>query len=81
MATISRPAVRFVAPSTKLGNGSIQLQCHVKPGTTKQREGILAITEDVIELCVAAQAREGEANKAVKGLISNVSHHVSEILA
>ena len=31
------------------------------------------MTDDVIELCVSAQAREGEANKAVVKLLSEVS--------
>lgn len=32
----------------------------------------MAITEDAIELCVSAQAREGEANKAVVQVLSGI---------
>jgi hypothetical protein len=67
------PAVRYVAATTKSALGAIHLQCHVRPGTSKQRQGIMSISEDFIEVCVAAQARGGEANKAVKELLSRVS--------
>ena len=62
----SKQAVRFFAASTKSGMGSIHLQCHVKPGASKQREGVASFNDEAIELCVAAAAREGEANKAVR---------------
>ncbi|EEU46249.1 uncharacterized protein NECHADRAFT_19877, partial [Fusarium vanettenii 77-13-4] len=52
--------------------GSLHLQLHVKPGASKNREGVIAVTDDAIELCVAAQAREGEANKAVVQVLSSV---------
>jgi len=67
----SPATIRFIKSTTKQGLGSIYLQCHVKPGASKQREGILEVS-DMIELCVAAQAREGESNKAVLKLISDV---------
>lgn len=69
----SPAAIRFIKSTTKQGLGSVYLQCHVKPGASKQREGILEVS-DVIELCVAAQPREGESNKAVLKLISNVDY-------
>lgn len=71
MSTTS--AIRFLAGTKKDPLGSLRLQCHVKPGASRVREGVLAVADDVIELCVAAQAREGEANKAVVKLLSEVS--------
>jgi uncharacterized protein len=65
-------AVRFVAASKKSLVGFLQLQLHVKPGARGNREGIVGVTDGSIELCVAAQARDGEANKAVLGLLSEV---------
>ncbi|KAL2108558.1 hypothetical protein VUR80DRAFT_3642 [Thermomyces stellatus] len=65
-------AIRFLAGTKKNPLASIQLQCHVKPGASREREGVLSVSDDVIELCVAAQAREGEANKAVVKLLSEV---------
>lgn len=66
-------AIRFiVAKGAKPGQGSIQIACHVKPGANSKREGITAVTAESIELCVTAQAKEGEANKAVRGLIAEV---------
>ena len=66
------PAIRYVASSTKFALGSIHLQCHVKPGASKQREGIISVSDNGIEICVSARAREGEANKAVREVFSNV---------
>ncbi|KAF5011542.1 hypothetical protein FDECE_2353 [Fusarium decemcellulare] len=68
----SSSAVRFVTGSKKSPLGSLHLQLRVKPGASKNREGVTAVTDDAIELCVAAQAREGEANKAVVQVLSSV---------
>lgn len=68
----SSSAIRFVTGSKKNPLGSLYLQLHVKPGASKNREGIIAITDDAIELCVAAHAREGEANKAVVQVLSSI---------
>lgn len=66
-------AIRFVvAKGTKQGQGSIHIACHVRPGGSSKREGITAVTAESIELCIAAQAKEGEANKAVRELIAEV---------
>ncbi|KAF6802150.1 duf167 domain protein [Colletotrichum sojae] len=65
-------AVRFVSGTKKSPLGTLYLQCHVKPGASRVREGVAAVTDATIELCVAAQAREGEANKAVVKLLSEV---------
>jgi uncharacterized protein YggU (UPF0235/DUF167 family) len=73
----SSPAIRYLAATSKSKLGAIHLQCHVKPGASKQREGILSIDDNTIELCVSAQAREGEANKAVRELISDVKPDTS----
>jgi len=70
---MSLSAIRYVASTSKFAVGSFYLQCHVKPSASKQREGIVSISETVIEICVSATAREGEANKAVKELFSKVS--------
>ncbi|KAF2147289.1 uncharacterized protein K452DRAFT_4928 [Aplosporella prunicola CBS 121167] len=69
----SSAAVRFIAAKGAKGSlGSISLSCHVKPGASAKREGINDLTPDCIELCVSAQAKEGEANKAVQKLIAEV---------
>lgn len=52
---------------------TVYLQCRVKPGASKVREGVTSLTDDAVELCVAAAAREGEANKAVLAVLSEVS--------
>ncbi|KAK7712889.1 hypothetical protein SLS57_007633 [Botryosphaeria dothidea] len=67
-------AIRFIASK---GNkspsaGSISLACYVKPGASAKREGINSVSDDGVELCVSAQAKEGEANKAVQKLIAEV---------
>jgi uncharacterized protein YggU (UPF0235/DUF167 family) len=66
-------AIRFVAARNIKGQhaaGAIQLLCHVKPGVNVNREGIAAVTDEAIDICVAAQAREGEANMAVRVVIA-----------
>lgn len=70
---MSFPAIRYVASSAKSALGRVLFNCHVKPGASKQREGIISVSDTVIEICVSARAREGEANKAVKEIFSNVS--------
>ncbi|KAH8174822.1 hypothetical protein LIA77_06241 [Sarocladium implicatum] len=67
----ARAAMRFVARSSESSVGSLHLRLLVKPGASKVREGITAITDSAIELCVAAQPRDGEANKAVIELLSD----------
>ncbi|CAK7228350.1 hypothetical protein SCUCBS95973_006851 [Sporothrix curviconia] len=64
--------IRYVATPKKAATGTLYLQCHVKPGASKAREGVVAVTESAVEICVAAQARDGEANKAVVDVICEV---------
>ncbi|KAG5913106.1 hypothetical protein E4U42_001476 [Claviceps africana] len=64
-------AVRFLP--NKHGSpalGFVQLQLRVKAGASKPRQGILAVTSSAVELCVAAQPRQGEANGAVLQVLS-----------
>lgn len=64
-------AVRYILnKGSKRSAGALHLSCHVKPGASNKREGITAVSDDAIELCVAAQAREGKANKAVIKLLA-----------
>ena len=73
MASTSTRALRYVAGTKKAPLGSrLYLQCRVKPGASKSREGVTGLTEDAVEICVAAPAREGEANKAVVRVLSEV---------
>ncbi|TLS24589.1 hypothetical protein PpBr36_08277 [Pyricularia pennisetigena] len=63
-------SIRYVAATKKSPLATLLLKCHVKPGASKSREGVAAVTDDAVELCVSAQAREGEANKAVIMVLS-----------
>ena len=69
----SRPAIRLVAQSTKSAVGCIYLQCHVKAGASKQREGVVSVSDTIIEVCVSAQPKDGEANLCVRKVFSDVS--------
>ena len=64
-------AVRLVTSAKKPSLHAIHIQLHVKPGAHKNREGITAVTETAVNLCVSAQAKEGEANKAVIDVLSD----------
>lgn len=67
------PAIRFVAKKgPKAHTGSLYLSCLVKPGVSASRQGITTVSDEAVELCVAAQAREGDANQAVTELIAEV---------
>jgi hypothetical protein len=59
----------------------LQLHCHVRPGASKVREGVVAITDEAIELCVSARAQDGKANKGVLQVLSEVSKYISHYLS
>lgn len=67
------PALSFIATARQPTAGTLILQCRVKPGASKIREGIASLSDDFVEICVAAEAREGEANKAVVRVLCQVS--------
>jgi uncharacterized protein len=66
-------AIWYVAGTKKSPQGKLYINCNVKSGASKTREGIAGITEDAVDVFVAAQAREGEANKAVIKVLSEVT--------
>jgi uncharacterized protein YggU (UPF0235/DUF167 family) len=67
-------AVRFVmGKEARASVGSLYLACHVKPGVSSRREGIISVSDSRIEICVRARAKDGEANKAVGDLIADAS--------
>ncbi|KAI1260287.1 DUF167-domain-containing protein [Xylariaceae sp. FL1019] len=69
-----RAAISLIQPKSKNSpvKTILQLHCQVRPGASKSREGIVAITEESIQLCVSAQAQDGKANRAVLEVLSNV---------
>jgi hypothetical protein len=71
----SHPAIRLAAKSTKSAVGRIYLHCSVKPGASKQREGVVSVSDTVIELCVAAQPKDGAANLSVRKVFSDVNFY------
>lgn len=68
MAASTGSAIRIVASPGK--PALIYLACYVKPGASRQREGLISINDKCIEVCVSAPARDGKANKAVREVIS-----------
>ncbi|KAL2024997.1 hypothetical protein VTK56DRAFT_3696 [Thermocarpiscus australiensis] len=70
--TMSSRAIWYIAGTTKSPHGTLFLHCNVKPGASKNREGIASVDDEAVNICVAAQAREGEANKAVIKVLSEV---------
>ena len=68
----SRPVIRLAARSAKFSGKYLFLQCHVKPGAAKQREGVVAVSDNLIEVCVSAMALDGQANLAVRKVFSDV---------
>ncbi|KAI6779946.1 uncharacterized protein J7T54_000246 [Emericellopsis cladophorae] len=68
---MSTAAVRFIS-SKSSAIGNVHLQLFVKPNANAAREGIVSITPSAIHLAIAAQPKDGEANKAVIQLLSDV---------
>jgi hypothetical protein len=66
------PAIRLAANSAKSAVGYIYLQCHIRPGASKQREGVVSVSDTVIEVCVSGQPKDGEANLNVRKVFSDV---------
>ncbi|KAK3985638.1 hypothetical protein QBC44DRAFT_334771 [Cladorrhinum sp. PSN332] len=69
---MSASRVIWYAAATKKSPATLFMNCHVKPGASKNREGIAEVGEEAVELCVTGQAREGEANKGVIKVLSEV---------
>jgi len=63
-------ALWYVAATKRPAQHTLYMRCNIKPGTSKNREGVVSVGDEAIGICVAAQAREGEANKAVIKLLS-----------
>ncbi|KAK3321662.1 hypothetical protein B0H66DRAFT_531029 [Apodospora peruviana] len=73
MATASSRAIWYAATKKSSPRGGmLYIRCNVKPGASKAREGVLSVDDEAIEVCVSAQAREGEANKAVVKVLSEI---------
>ncbi|KJR87410.1 yggU family protein [Sporothrix schenckii 1099-18] len=66
-------AIRYVPAAKYPAAGILILQCRVKPGASRVRDGVVAVTDGAVEICVAAHARDGEANKAVVQVLSQVT--------
>jgi uncharacterized protein YggU (UPF0235/DUF167 family) len=64
------PAVRWMVGTGSTGTSRVLISCRVKPGVSAAREGISAVTEDSVEMCVTNHARDGLANKSVRGVIA-----------
>ncbi|KAL8404584.1 hypothetical protein RB594_009441 [Gaeumannomyces avenae] len=64
-------AIRFIASSKRSPvPPALMLQCHVRPSASKSREGITSLSDDAINLCVAAPPLENKANQAVVAVLS-----------
>ncbi|KAI2467358.1 hypothetical protein F4781DRAFT_313828 [Annulohypoxylon bovei var. microspora] len=68
----ARSAITLVQKSKASSPEILQLRCHIRPGASKVREGVAAITDESIEMCVAAQPQDGKANKAVIEILSEI---------
>ncbi|KAJ8132662.1 hypothetical protein O1611_g965 [Lasiodiplodia mahajangana] len=72
-AMSTRAAISLVKQKSQKSSVEIlQLRCHVRPGASKAREGVVAVTDEAVELCVSAPPQDGKANKAVLEVLSEV---------
>jgi hypothetical protein len=79
------PLLRLIriAPRSKtrvLSRYNLQIACHVKPNASSRREGIAAVSDDHVEVCVAALPKNGEANAAVTKVLAEVCGCLISIL-
>ncbi|KAL4737530.1 hypothetical protein BDV11DRAFT_153825 [Aspergillus similis] len=51
---------------------NLQISCRVKPNASGGREGITAVGNERVDVCVAAVPRDGEANLAVSLVFAKV---------
>ncbi|KAI2603383.1 uncharacterized protein GGS25DRAFT_90977 [Hypoxylon fragiforme] len=70
MAT--RNAITLIQKSKASSPEILQLRCHIRPGASKVREGVAAVTDESVELCVSAPPQDGKANKAVIEILSEI---------
>lgn len=70
----ARNAITLIQKSKSSSPEILQLRCHIRPGASKVREGVATVTDESIELCVAAPPQDGKANKAVIEILSEVSN-------
>ncbi|KAI9374928.1 hypothetical protein BJX61DRAFT_540322 [Aspergillus egyptiacus] len=77
----SAPMLRLIRTATTTSRSkshksanrySLQVSCRVKPNASGNREGVIAVGADKVELCVAAVPRNGEANAAVSRVLAQV---------
>ncbi|KAI1475948.1 hypothetical protein K445DRAFT_321211 [Daldinia sp. EC12] len=68
----ARNAITIIQKSKPSSPEILQLRCHIRPGASKVREGVAAVTDESVELCVAAPPQDGKANKAVIEILSEI---------
>lgn len=64
--------IHYVASSSKSRLPKAYLQCLIKPRANKMREGVTALTDEAVHICVAAVPKDGESNRAVLAVLSQV---------
>jgi uncharacterized protein (TIGR00251 family) len=64
------PALRWMAGNGPTGTARVLLSCRVKPRVSAAREGIAALTDEYVEICVQNPARDGAANKGVLRIVA-----------
>lgn len=73
--------IQYVAGGKNNRLPAVYLHCRVKPNASKTREGVTALTDDAVELCVAAVPRDGASNRAVLEVLSKVSFCIAGVPA
>ncbi len=70
----ARAALHYAAATSKKSSAknTLYLHCSVKPGASRAREGVASLDDEAVGICVAAQAREGEATALRIQVLSEV---------
>ncbi|GAB1197458.1 hypothetical protein BDV32DRAFT_145824 [Aspergillus pseudonomiae] len=69
---IQNTATKHRNPKQISNKYNLQISCNVKPNASANREGIIAVGPEKVDVCVAAVPRDGEANAAVSRVFAQI---------
>lgn len=69
--------IHYVASSRKNILPIVYLQCLIKPHASKVREGVTTLVDEAVHICVTSIPKDGESNRAVLAVLSQVRVHDS----
>ncbi|KAB8237643.1 hypothetical protein ETB97_007921 [Aspergillus alliaceus] len=69
---IQHTATKPRNPKQLSNNYNLQISCNVKPNSSANHQGVIAVGPEKVDVCVAAVPRDGEANAAVSRVFAQI---------